>query len=67
MARFGEINFAEMRIGNKVETPHGAGIITSKEGFSRVTRFGVQLDEPLKNPAAFKTAYYFKNELRIIK
>lgn len=51
-----------MKIGAKVITPHGLGIIVQEEVFRTCERWGVKLDI---NPFSFPIAFYFKNEIRL--
>lgn len=50
-----------MKIGDKVDTPHGAGVIVDEEVFRTCQRWGVKLDA---NPFSFPVAFYFKNEIQ---
>lgn len=50
-----------IKIGTKVLTPHGTGLVVSEEVFRTCERWGVKLD---KNPFTFPVAFYFKEEVK---
>lgn len=50
-----------IKIGSKVKTPHGTGIVVQEEVFRTCQRWGVMLD---KNPFTFPIAFYFKEEIK---
>ncbi len=51
-----------MKIGQRVNTPNGPGLIVAFEDIS-IGRWGVELDA---NPFWYLVAYYFKHELELI-
>lgn len=63
----------KFKIGDRAMTPNGKGTVDNKEmaEFDKCNnkirytgRYGVELD---KSPFAFKVAYYYTKELKIIK
>ncbi|MFA5715042.1 MAG: hypothetical protein WC998_04850 [Candidatus Paceibacterota bacterium] len=50
-----------MKITDKVETPHGPGVIVDIEKHNKFNRYGVKLDV---NPFTFPVAYYFEKDLK---
>jgi len=51
---------SRIRIGSRVDTPHGPGNVCTKEQFRTTLRWGVMLDN---NPFSWTPAMYFENEI----
>jgi hypothetical protein len=53
-----------MRVGDKVQTPHGAGEIVDIEHYNRIdggtNRYGVKLE---RSPFFYDVAYYWPKEV----
>lgn len=52
-----------MKVGQRVNTPHGAGVVECVEKYSRLggaQRFGVRLEQ---SPFSYPVAYYWANEI----
>lgn len=49
-----------VKIGTKVQTPHGSGVVVQEEIFRTCERWGVKLDA---NPFSFPVSFYLKSEV----
>ena len=52
-----------MKVGDRVKTSEGMGVIESIEYSRNVVRYGVKLEN---NPFEFSPVYYNRNELEVI-
>ena len=48
------------KIGDKVNTEHGKGVIVAIEKYNHFNRYSVELE---KNPFKFPVAYFFNEEI----
>lgn len=57
-----------MKVGDRVETEYGPGTITAVEEWSRVTRYGLKLDnlEAFSWQKAGEPLFFFESELRLL-
>ena len=53
----------KMKVGDRVKTSEGMGVIESIEYSRNVVRYGVKLEN---NPFEFSPVYYNRNELEVI-
>ena len=55
----------ELKLNDRVSTPHGSGVLVDKEGIdNRSKRYGVYLDT---DPFGFQPVYYWPHEVRELK
>jgi len=53
-----------MKIGDRVKTPDGEGVIKDIQEYKGFKRYGIKLDN---NPFNFSPVYYNKPEVELIK
>jgi len=53
-----------MKVGTKVQTPHGTGIITKTEVYRLYSRYGVVHDKPCDQYRNGEVAFYLIHEIK---